>query len=205
MSENPNSFDLNGTEAPPPGGGSDNRGFILVVSILGALFLLALIVMAVFVVIVLPRNRAGQATQAAQIVLNNKATISGLTQAATLAIKSVTPIPPTLTFTPTASATVKPSSTPVLAVATNTFTATLIGGAGDPRTATVSALLTQAFQAKQTGTPGTPGTPPPSPTATGLPKTGFAEDASIPTLLGLTLLLIVIIFVVRRLRTSTPA
>ena len=67
----------------------------------------------------------------------------------------------------------------------------------DPRTATVSALLTQAIVAQQTGTA--------PPTATALPKTGFAEDVGLPSLLGLTLLLIAVIFIVRRLRASPTA
>jgi LPXTG-motif cell wall-anchored protein len=62
----------------------------------------------------------------------------------------------------------------------------------DPRTATVAALLTQAAEAQQTVTP----------TASGLPQTGFAEDVGVPGLVGLSLALIVVIFLARRLRTS---
>lgn len=193
MSENPNNFDLNGTEAPPPPSGPDNRGFILVVSLLGGLFLLALLIMALYVAVVLPRNRAQQSAQAAQINLSNTSTVAALTQAATLAVKSPTPVPPTVTLTSTP--TLKPTFTPVLAIATSTQAPAQ--EIVDPRTATVSALLTQAAQAKLTGTS--------SPTATALPKTGFAEDVRFPTLLGLTVLLLAVIFVVRRLRASPSA
>jgi LPXTG-motif cell wall-anchored protein len=195
MSENPNSFDLNGTEAPPPSpGGSDNRSFILVVSILVGLFLIAALGMAAYVLgVVLPKNKA-QSTQAAQINFANTATVAALTQAATLAVKSPTPVPPTLT--PTSTATLKPSFTPVLAIPTNTQ-APLKEDTLDPRTATVSALLTQAAQAQLTGTS--------MPTSTALPKTGFAEDVGIPSLLGLAVLLIVVIFLVRRMRASPSA
>ena len=203
MSENPNSFDLNGTAAPPPSSsGSDNRSFILVVSILVGVFLIAALGMAAYVLgVVLPKNKA-QSTEAAQINFANTATVSALTQAATLAVKIVTPLPPTFTVTAsqaptnTAAATTKPTSTPVLAVATNTQ-APLMEVTVDPRTATVSALLTQAIVAQQTGTA--------PPTATALPKTGFAEDVGLPSLLGLTLLLIAVIFIVRRLRASPTA
>ncbi len=189
MSESPNSFDLNGTESPPPSG-PDNRGFVLVISILGGLFLLALLIMAAYVVIVLPRNRAQQSTQAAMINLANTSTVTALTQIATQGLKNPATLPPT--YTPTKAATLKPSSTPVLAVATSTQLAP--GSDVDPRTATVSALLTQAAQAKLTGSP--------PPTSTALPKTGFAEDVGIPSLLGLTVLLIAVIFIVRRMRSS---
>ena len=194
MSENPNSFDLNGPEAPPPSG-PDNRGFILIVSILGGLFLLALLIMAGYVAVVLPKNRAQQSTQAAQINLANTSTVSALTQAATLAVKSPTPVPPTVTLTSTPTLKPTPTFTPVLAIATSTLAPA--HESVDPRTATVSALLTQAAQAKLTGTS--------LPTSTALPKTGFAEDVGIPSLLGLTVLLLAVIFVVRRLRASPSA
>jgi hypothetical protein len=59
-----------------------------------------------------------------------------------------------------------------------------------PRTATVAALLTQAAQ--QTATV--------LPTATALPGTGFADEVGAPSLLALAALLILVIFLVRRLR-----
>ena len=194
MSENPNSFDLNGPEAPPPSR-PDNRGFILVVSILGGLFLLALLCMAGYVAVVLPKNRAQQSTQAAQINLANTSTVSALTHAATLAVKSPTPVPPTVTLTSTPTLKPTPTFTPVLAIATSTLAPA--HESVDPRTATVSALLTQAAQAKLTGTS--------LPTSTALQKTGFAEDLGIHSLLGLTVLLLAVIFVVRRLRASPSA
>jgi LPXTG-motif cell wall-anchored protein len=202
MSDNPSSFDLNGTEAPPPSSnGPDNKSFILVVSILVGVFLIAALGMAAYVLgVVLPKNKA-QSTQAAQINFANTATVSALTQAATLAVKSSTPVLPssTATLVPTNTVTQKPSSTPVIAVATNTQ-APLKESTVDPRTATVSALLTQAVLAQQTGTFGLTVT-----ATSSLPKTGFAEDIGFPSLLGLALLLIVVIFVVRRLRASPTA
>jgi LPXTG-motif cell wall-anchored protein len=69
----------------------------------------------------------------------------------------------------------------------------------DARTATVQVLLTQAALSGQAVATGTlvPGT-----TATALPKTGFAEDAGIPGLLGLTALLLVVILLARRMRAA---
>jgi hypothetical protein len=61
----------------------------------------------------------------------------------------------------------------------------------DARTATVSALLTQAALSTKTV----------APTPTELPKTGFAEDVGLPTMMSLSLGFIGIIFLARRLRT----
>jgi len=69
------------------------------------------------------------------------------------------------------------------------------GGELDPRTATVSALLTQAAVARLTTTG--------LPTSTALPATGFMDEMGVPGLLGMTILLVVVIFLVRRMRATT--
>jgi hypothetical protein len=61
----------------------------------------------------------------------------------------------------------------------------------DAPTATVSVLLTQAALSTKTV----------APTPTELPKTGFAEDVGLPTLMSLSLGFIAVIFLARRLRT----
>jgi len=66
----------------------------------------------------------------------------------------------------------------------------------------VQALLTQAALA-QTQAAQQLLTQTATPTATGLPDTGFADDIGAPTLLGMAALLIVVIFVARRLRAAT--
>jgi hypothetical protein len=201
MSEDPNQIDpnedLNGNEAPPTSGPA-NRGFILVVSILGGVFLLALVAMAVVVAIVLPRNRAQEATRIAQVYQENTQTVAAMTQRATLAYKNdtSTPAPPTATATNTAIiVTVKPSATSLIAVASNTPVPSSV--LADARTATVAALLTQAAQAKLTTTV--------QPSSTALPSTGFVEDTSIPALLTMAALLVVVILLVRHLRASASA
>lgn len=80
------------------------------------------------------------------------------------------------------------SPTPLLAVPTDTPVPTR-----DPRTATVAALLTQAAIAQQTT----------QPTATALPTTGFMDEVGMPGLLGMALLLVAVIFLARRLRTTS--
>ena len=165
----------------PPPEESNNRSFLIVAGILGGIALLALICIAVYALVLLPAQRNRQAQQVATLNAQNTAVDLAFTQTsmalAATATPTVTPIPPTWTSTPTA----------VIAVATNTKVPTI-----DPRTATVSALLTQAALVTQTVVP----------TSTALPGTGFADDVGLPAMLGLAALFLVIIFLSRRLRTS---
>jgi hypothetical protein len=176
-------FELEEQEATPPEE-SSNRTFIIVAGILGGITLLALLCIAVYAFFVLPSQRNQRERELAELNLQNTQVAQALTQ--TAAAKQITPtrtptaIPPTATRTPTA----------VIAVPTNTVVVTM-----DPRTATVAALLTQAAQVTTAVTP--------TPVTTGLPETGFAEDVGIPGMLALALLLIVIFFLARRLRTAT--
>jgi len=85
---------------------------------------------------------------------------------------------------PTATATPKPTNTPVIAQGTPT---PLISIADLAHTATLSAMLTQVAKGGLA-------------TATALPKTGFVEDMGLPLLAMLTVLCIVLILVVRRAR-----
>jgi LPXTG-motif cell wall-anchored protein len=200
MSEDPNTnFDLGEPEPTPPASTSNNRTFIIVAGVIGGLFLLALIALAIFVVIILPNNRKIYDQELAQRNSANTATVAAITSVAAT-VNAVTPTlpPPTATTVPpSATATMPPakaSATPVVAQPTSTITPTPNKDAEvDSRTATVAALLTQAAQAKLTTT---------LTTATALPKTGFAEDAGIPGLIGLTILFLVVIFMVRRMRAS---
>jgi LPXTG-motif cell wall-anchored protein len=197
MADEFNELNGNDEQVPPPSTNS-NKPFIIAVGVLGGLFLLALVVMAVYVTLVLPRIRANRDSKIAEINIANTSTAAVLTRAAVNAKATLNA--PTLTFTPvpataTSSPTVKPTSTSVVAQATSTNTAQVTPV--DTRTATVAALLTQAAQAKLTTTYL------PSPTA--LAKTGLMEDVGIPTLVGVTLLLLVVIFLVRRMRASSTS
>ena len=96
------------------------------------------------------------------------------------------------TFTPTVTmipltATASPSPTLVIAQPTDVFVTPTID-----RTATVAALLTEAASGRDTATP----------TPSALPDTGFADEAGVPVMVGLALVLVVIIFLARRLRTT---
>jgi LPXTG-motif cell wall-anchored protein len=163
----------------------NNRTFLLVAGILGAVLLLSLICIAVYAMVYVPRSRSQRETQVAEINAQNTevAAISAMTIEAQqwTATPSITPEPntPTVTNTPV----VAPSETPALDQPTV-----------DPRTATVAALLTQQA-------PGfTPGAA--TPTVTELPDTGFVDDVGIPGMLGMALALIVVVFLARRIRTA---
>lgn len=104
-----------------------------------------------------------------------------LTQEANISIWSTATERARVTTTPAKTQTPTASKTPTV-------------GTVDPRTATVAVLMTQAAEARLTATYfGTAGI---------LPNTGFADEVGLPGLISLSLVLIVVIFLVRRLRMS---
>ena len=180
-------FDDSESEALPAeaGGGASagNRTFLVIAGILGAVTLLALLCIAVYAFVFVPKGRAQQAQQLAQLNAQNTQVAQAITSTAAAAAFTYTPtatrIPPTATRTPT----------PVIAVPTKTQVLVV-----DARTATVSALLTQAAGIQKT--------PLAKATSTTLPKTGFAEDVGVPGMIGLAVLLSAVIFLSRRLRLA---
>ena len=173
-----------------PEGESDNRTFWLVAGILGAILVLALVCMVVYAMVIVPGQRNEQATAAAAIHTQNA---SGMLTAESEAQAALWTPTPTISATPE-PVTSTPTNTPVVAEpGEGDDSATPIGPTvtQDPRTATVSALLT-----KQAGSGITP-------TPTALPDGGFADDVGIPGMLALAAALVVIIFLARRLRTAT--
>lgn len=182
---------------------SSNRGFIIAIGALGAIVVLAIIGIILWVVFLRPPTSADLENQAAQIQAQNTAIALIATQTAVFdsrlatqkAIPSNTPEFPT--------------ETPVVAVASPTSpkeAATSVSGGKDPaaRTATVAAFQTQAaLAAAGTGTPGAGTSIVGQLTPTELPTTGFMDDFGLPALVGTALALIVIIFLARRLRFSS--
>jgi hypothetical protein len=157
---------------------SGNRTFMLVAGILGGLVLLGLLCIAGYLFF---RNSSNQQTQLTAVVqlTQQQATVqAGVTQTAAAQA---------LTQTAAVTNTVPPTSTPVIAEATSTPTAT-----ANPATATVGAAFTQIANSTQTIIP----------TSTALPNTGFADDVGAPGLILLAIVLVVVIFLVRRLRAS---
>jgi type II secretory pathway pseudopilin PulG len=167
---------------------ASNRTFLIVAGVFGAIVVLSLICLVLFVVFkVLPdRNNASkEATQAAQ---RNIDIMKGVTQTALAQMWTATP---TQTFTPVpVTPTRKPSDTPVIKPSSTPTS---------PNEATIAALRDAATKTRlaldkitQTVTP----------QATSLGDTGFADQVGAPALLGLAAVLIVVIFLARRLRTA---
>jgi LPXTG-motif cell wall-anchored protein len=173
-----------------------NRAFITIVGIIGAITLVA----AVVGIGLLYMRNTNKLDEAAQINAENTMTVQAATQQA---YESGLLLTPSATLIPLE--TEVPSPTPVIVFPTDTPepTATVepetAADLVDPRTATVAALLTQAAQGNPTAAAA--GTLTAQPTA--LPTTGFADEVGLPGMFGLALLGIVILFVARRLRTST--
>ena len=170
-----------GEEEPTPPEESSNRTFLIVAGILGGITVLALVCIAIYAFVLLPGQRRQRAEQIALLTQQNEEIAMAMTQ--TAVAQAIT-----ATFTPTQIAPTSPPArtpTPVVAVPTNTQAATV-----DPLTATVSALRTQAALVTAI------------PTSTALPSTGFMDEVGGPSLLILAVVLLAVIFLVRRLRTA---
>ncbi len=214
--------------APSPAPGSNNRVFVVLISLLVLIFLAAVALMGAYVLFIRPQAAAQRTDAMIKTFAENTATAMAINAEATeqsaagsTATLSVIAQAATLTqvaqgqpgYPPAGMETPQPNNTATRSSLGATNTPVVLY---DARTATVAALLTQAAQGQPgtQNTPGTQGTPQATsqggaglatatPTATALPKTGFAEDVGIPGLLGITVVLIGVILVVRRLRTAS--
>jgi hypothetical protein len=162
---------------------ANNRTFVIVAAGLGALLVLSMVCLAVYALVLAPRQRDAQATRTANTLLQN--TQVAQTQTAEAAEDTPTQ-PPTATDTPTATATVTP--TQVVVLPSDTPTPFLTLPTLDP------AAATETAQAAAGGGGATP---------TALPATGFADEAGIPFLVLLGGALLAVIFVARGLRTRS--
>jgi hypothetical protein len=170
---------------------SSNRTFVMVAGGLGALLVLSMICLAVYALVLAPRQQASRATQAIEVNLQN----TQQAQTQTAAVVQQTPSrTPTATETQEPTATVTPTQVVVLPTSTATPFLTLPTLA--PETATAAAQQTLAAQSGGGGATVTA-------TSTALPATGFAEDIGVPTLALLGGVLLAVIFIARGLRTRT--
>jgi hypothetical protein len=172
-------------------GESGNRAFYIVGIILGVLFLCTLIAGAGYALLILPGQQAARLQ--AQSTLESVNTEAAIAVALTQEVMNYTPtLPPTETPTPA------PTFTPVLVdPATETPGAGMVVRDADAdATATVVALNTELANAQLTATML------PAVTVTALSDTGFADDFGLPGLFIGALVLIAIIFLVRRLREA---
>lgn len=166
-------------DATPPEE-NNNRTFLIVAGVLGAIVLLSIGCLAVYALVVLPRqqetaraNANAQGTQSAAMAMALTATFES-------------------SIIPTTTMTQLPSPTPVLAQVEPSTTP--LPPTENPATATVAVALTQVAGAAQN-----PVTPP---AAGNMPKSGIADEYGIPGLVVATLILVLVIIVARRMRTS---
>ena len=156
---------------------SNNRTFLIVAGILGVVVLAAfLCLVGYFIFNRSTSSQASEATAQAQLTEQSVIIQQGLTQNAQSQAE---------TQAAAVTSTLPPTNTPVVSEATATLTET-----PNPATATVGAAFTQIAVSTQTIIP----------TSTALPKTGFAEDVGLPGMFALAFALVIVIFLVRRLR-----
>ncbi|MCC6148110.1 MAG: LPXTG cell wall anchor domain-containing protein [Anaerolineaceae bacterium] len=192
------------TEPERPRRPANNRSFVIILGVIGGIFLLALVAMAVFALLYLPSRNAARQQQAAEINAANTATALAATQIAFVQQELLTP-----SATAVPSATQQPSPTAVIVQATATEVIVIVeteelqaqaeGVVPKDllsRTQTVAALLTQAAQGYPTAAAGGGVSP------TALPQTGFADEVGLPVMVGLGAFLIILVIVIRRVRLS---
>ncbi|MGA9398363.1 MAG: hypothetical protein WBV22_08910 [Anaerolineaceae bacterium] len=161
---------------------SNAKPLLTILGIIAAIGIIAVIAVAFIYFYLLPQTRQTGVDQTAQQNAAATATANILTQEANISIWATATANAKPTQTPTSTRTPLASKTPTV-------------GTVDPRTATVAVIMTQAAAARLTATY--------QRTAGILPKTGFADEVGLPGLVALSLVLIVVIYLVRRLRTST--
>jgi hypothetical protein len=172
-------------DAPQPAEQS-NRTFIIVAGVLAGVVFLSIVCMALYALVYLPQQKAGQSAQQGTIEAQNAMIAQAMT--ATMQAFAVQ-----AQATPTSAATVMPplslaSPTPLLAVPSQTQVEVNL-----ELTVTWSAMNTQVAIGLLT------------PTATlgagGMPTSGFADEVGLPGLVVMAFALVVVILLARRLRT----
>jgi hypothetical protein len=163
-----------------------NRTFVIAAGAVGGLLVLSMVCLAVYALVVAPRQKQANFAQQTQIVVDNATKSAAMTETVAALHPTNTKAP---TKTPVPSATMTPTAVVVVASPTPTSAATI-----DPGIATAIAQATLA--AAQGGGGKTP-------TPTALPATGFADEVGLPGLVLLGALLVVVVIISRQLRMRT--
>lgn len=186
--------DLSGGQDPKP----SNRTFFVSFGLIAVIFALTLAALAFVIFYVLPQSREKRESQNIQIFAANTATALAATQlsqslalAAAQAEQATATIAPT--FTQMAPATPTPELEELNIGPAEEATVEPLAGGLDPRTATLSVLQTQAAIARLTAEADGAGA---------LPETGIMDGVGLPGLAGLTVVLGIVIFASRKLRSS---
>jgi cytoskeletal protein RodZ len=166
---------------------ASNRTFLIVAGVFGAIVVLSLICLVLFVVFKVIPDRSNKSKQATQAAQQNISMMDSATKTAIASLWTATPtqtsspVPVTPTSKATDTPVIRPSSTPT-----------------SPNAATLEYLYQMATETKAALEQPSP-TLTPNATLTG---TGFADQVGAPALFGLAVVLIVVIFLARRLRTA---
>jgi cytoskeletal protein RodZ len=176
-----------------------NRTFLIAVGIIAAVVVVLLILGVVYALVIAPNARASQSQQIAQVNAQNTAiamqgTATEMYNEAVRAQKATLDAMPTATKAPTNTPVILPTNTntpaptqPPAATAANGQTETVVAF----QTMAAGTLTAQATMGMT-----------PQPTATGLSNTGIMDEVGFPWVIGLSLLLLVVIIVSRRLRMA---
>jgi hypothetical protein len=193
------SDDLSGGQEPKP----SNRTFFISFGLIAVIFALTLAALAFVVFYVLPQSREKRESQNIQIYAANTATAlaaTQLSQSMALAAAAQTEEPTATvaaTFTPFPMSTATPELAEIQIEPTSAegVEGAAVGGGMDGRTLTLAVLQTQAVSARLTAVAE-------GRVTTALPQTGLVDGIGIPGLAGLTVVLGMVIFAARKLRSS---
>jgi ABC-type antimicrobial peptide transport system permease subunit len=189
MLDEGNDFNLEPSGETPPEE-SSNRTFLIVGGIMAGVVFLTLICFAVYIFVISPRLKAQTTDQQSAVETQNAEQVLALTSTAEALLFTPT-LPPTSVPTSTIIPdTPTNSPTPVVAVDTPTGTPT-------PDPATVAAMQTELAQNMTATAEATRGIG-----GEGMPATGFFDEVGLPSLIVLSVALVAVIFLARRLRKA---
>lgn len=173
---------------PDPEPGPENKpsgkNFLIAIGILGAVLVLAIVLLLLVAPKLIAQQQSNQLEQVARINAANTATALAATNAYLQSQMTATPLP-----------TSEVTKTPVVVIATSTPA----GGEGESTLSPEELATVSALQTKMAAN----GTTTPAPTSTKLPTTGFADDFGLPGIFGLAAVLIAVIFISRKIRTAS--
>lgn len=166
-----------------------NRTFVIAAAGIGGLLVLSMICMALYVLVLAPRQSEARIARQTEIALENTQVAQQLTETVQAGQATDTP-DPTETATPINTST--PTQVVVLPTETSTPTPFTSLATAAPLTQTAAALQTQ-----QADVPTATETP------TALPSAGFADEVGLPGLALFGAALVVVVILSRRLRAVT--
>jgi type II secretory pathway pseudopilin PulG len=177
-----------GEPSPTPSNKPSNRNFIIAIGVIVVILVLAIVLLLLVAPGMMQQSRNNQLEAAAQINAANTATAMAATA---LALQNAATATPAITNTP-----ILPTKTPLVVLATST------PGAGESALSADDQATVQALQTQMALAQGGGGNATSTPVATALPESGFADEVGLPGMVGLAAVLIAVVFLARKLRTS---